>query len=134
MRHYPGGVAYHMFEKYQPMELPTKENADSVRTRPDPDPRLPPETPILGVYPGGRAKPRASGSGSGDVKAEVVGDVFVDGRKVVVLYQADGDLVSAYEPIADRHEAAEGAERRGQGDRGEGRDLKAKDEGNGSLH
>jgi hypothetical protein len=30
IKHYPGGVAYHMFEKYQPVELPRAENADSV--------------------------------------------------------------------------------------------------------
>jgi hypothetical protein len=131
MRHYPGGVAYHMFEKYQPVELPTKENADSVRTRPDPDPRLPPETPILGVYPGGRAKPRAFRLRFGDVKAEVVGDVFVDGRKVVVLYQADGDLVSAYEPIADRHEAVKGLSVEGKVI--ESKAVKLRAEGNGFV-
>jgi len=105
MKHYPGGVAYHMFEKYQPVELPTKENADSVASRGEPDKRLPADEIVLGVEPGGRAKPRAFRVRFGDVKANILTDTFEDGRKVVVLYQADGDLVSAYEPVAERHEA-----------------------------
>jgi hypothetical protein len=132
MRHYPGGVAYHMFEKYQPVELPTKENADSVRTRPDADPRLPPDTPVLGVDPGDGAKPRAFRLGFGDVKADVVGDTFEDGRKVVLLYQADGDLASAYEPIAERREAVK--ELSVEGKVLESKAVRLKAEGTGPAH
>ena len=105
MRHYPNAVAYHMFEKYKPTELPTAANADSVRSRGKPDGRLSADEPVLGVYPGGRASPRAFRLGFGDVKAAVVADTFECGRKVVVLYQADGNLVSAYAPVAERREA-----------------------------
>jgi hypothetical protein len=33
LSHYPQNVAYHMFEKYVPVELPNSENRDSVGTR-----------------------------------------------------------------------------------------------------
>src|SRR5690348_1696173 len=36
---YPGSVAYHMFDKYQPHELPRRDNADSIGTRLQADPR-----------------------------------------------------------------------------------------------
>lgn len=35
MKRNPNAVAYHMFEKYTPSELPTKANEDSAKTRPD---------------------------------------------------------------------------------------------------
>jgi hypothetical protein len=59
MKHYPGGVAYHMFEKYQPTELPTKPNEDSLRSRGDLDKRLPADEGVLGVSVRGRPLPRA---------------------------------------------------------------------------
>jgi hypothetical protein len=94
-----------MFEKYQPTELPKTENADSVKSRGEPDGRLSAGEVVLGVDPGGRAKPRAFRLGFPNVKANVVTDTFEDARKVVVLYQAEGDLASAYEPVAERHAA-----------------------------
>src|SRR5262245_29055801 len=42
-KHYPGGVAYHMYEKYTPVELPTKSTDESRKTRGKADPRLPAE-------------------------------------------------------------------------------------------
>ena len=33
MKNYPSIVAYHMFEKYKPVELPAKPNEDSIRSR-----------------------------------------------------------------------------------------------------
>lgn len=53
---YPGTVAYHMFEKYQPVELPRDENADSVSTRAEADPRLPASSVVLGVEIDGTAR------------------------------------------------------------------------------
>src|SRR5262245_6383123 len=41
LEHYPNAVAYHMFDKYKPTELPKEPNPDSVKTRPaKTDPRL----------------------------------------------------------------------------------------------
>jgi hypothetical protein len=105
MRHYPGGVAYQMFDKYKPTELPTTANADSVNSRGEVDKRLPADEIVLGVYAGGRANPRVFRLAFGDVKAAVRNDVFECGRKVLVLYQADRHLASAYEPRAERREA-----------------------------
>lgn len=41
MKRNPNAVAYHMFEKYTPSELPDKANEDSAKTRPDKLPKLP---------------------------------------------------------------------------------------------
>ncbi|MBI3862846.1 MAG: DUF3179 domain-containing protein [Planctomycetia bacterium] len=80
---YPGTVAYHMFEKYQPVELPGKENADSIATRGAPDPRLPASSEVLGVALDGtaRAYPLAVLEKSGGV----IADTFA-GQKVVVMW------------------------------------------------
>jgi hypothetical protein len=104
MKHYPGGVAYHMFEKYQPVELPTKENADSVASRSEPDKRLRADELVLGVDAGGRTSPRAYRLKFGDVKAAIRTDELEFGLQVVILHTADGDLTSAYEPVAQKHE------------------------------
>ncbi|MBI5758550.1 MAG: DUF1080 domain-containing protein [Planctomycetales bacterium] len=53
---YPGTVAYHMFEKYQPVETPRGENADSVASRAPADARLPPMTEVLGVSLNGKSR------------------------------------------------------------------------------
>src|SRR4051812_28833127 len=41
LKRYPGGVAYKMFEKYQPVELPARPNEDSAKSRGPLDKRLP---------------------------------------------------------------------------------------------
>src|SRR5438445_2164771 len=41
LKAYPDAVAYHMFDKYRPVELPAGQNPDSVKSRVNPDPRLP---------------------------------------------------------------------------------------------
>ncbi len=107
MKHYPNGVAYHMFEKYKPTELPNKPNADSVASRGPADPRVPADELVLGVDPAGRANPRAFRLGFGDKKSALVKDVFECGRTVYVLYQAEGNLVSAYGDWADKIEATD---------------------------
>lgn len=132
MKHYPNGVAYHMFEKYQPTELPKAEDSDSVKSRGEPDKQLPADEPVLGVYPGGRANPRAFRLGFGDVKAAVLADTFECGRKLVVLYQADGDLASAYAPVAERREAVKELGVEGKVLESTGVTLKA--EGTGPAH
>lgn len=56
LKQYPGTVAYHMFDKYRPVELSTIANADSHKSRLKPDGRLPADTPILGVFDGKTAR------------------------------------------------------------------------------
>jgi hypothetical protein len=80
---YPGTVAYHMFDKYQPVELPADENADSVATRGAPDPRHPASSEVLGVALDGKARayPLAVLEKSEGVIADTIA-----GRKVLVLW------------------------------------------------
>jgi hypothetical protein len=56
LKAYPGAVAYHMFEKYQPVEMPKAENKDSASTRLPPDLRLSANTPVIGLALGNQAK------------------------------------------------------------------------------
>lgn len=53
---YPGSVAYRMFEKYQPIDLPNRDNTDSKQTRRANDPRLGENTEVLGVSINGKQK------------------------------------------------------------------------------
>jgi hypothetical protein len=55
-RRYPQSMAFAMFEKYQAVELPTKLNEDSVKSRGPADKRLPPDTMVLGVWDGKQAR------------------------------------------------------------------------------
>jgi hypothetical protein len=95
---YPGAVAYHMFDKYRPLELPTKEDPDSTKSRSEPDRRLPPDESVLGVWSGEAARtypvsllePRG-------LLAEEVG-----GKPLVVLWEPRTRSASAYRPVASQ--------------------------------
>jgi hypothetical protein len=97
LRRYPGGVAYHMFDKYQPVELPDKVNEDSRRSRRDKgDDRLPAETLVLGVRNGkqARAYPLEALAKAGVIREEV------GGRPWVVLWYGPTRTAAAYSPVA----------------------------------
>ena len=96
LRHYPGGVAYNMFEKYQPIELPKEINEDSRKSRGPADKRLPPDELVLGIWTGKSAKayPLARLANEGFVVDEV------DGESVVVLWEPSTKTAAAYKPIA----------------------------------
>src|SRR6476660_6653754 len=49
MKRYPNTVAYEMFDKYKPTELPKKEFDASLKSRGRVDPRLPQDVIVLGV-------------------------------------------------------------------------------------
>src|SRR5262245_4961155 len=49
LKRYPNTVAYEMFDKYKPTELPTKEVEASLQSRGPVDPRLPHDEMVLGV-------------------------------------------------------------------------------------
>jgi hypothetical protein len=93
---YPNAVAYHMFDKYQPIELPRKENTDSVQSRGKADPRLKPKAAVLGVWSGksARAYPVASLEKVTLIKEDL------DGAPLVVLWEPATRTASAYRPIA----------------------------------
>src|SRR5262249_1930279 len=56
LKQYPHAVAYHMFDKYKPVELADKLNDDSRQSRRPPDDRLPADAPVLGVWTGKQAR------------------------------------------------------------------------------
>jgi hypothetical protein len=95
---YPGAVAYHMFDKYQPVELPTKENADSRMSRGEPDPRLRPDDPVLGVWTGeaARAYPISLLERRGLLSEEV------GGKPLLILWEPKTKSASAYRPVASQ--------------------------------
>lgn len=95
---YPDAVAYHMFDKYQPVELPAGENPDSVRARGTPDPRLKAAEEVLGVWTGktARAYPVRVLEKSG-----IIADA-VDGEPLVVLWEPKTRTASAYRPVASQ--------------------------------
>lgn len=96
IKQYPGTVAYHMFDKYQPVELPTAANADSQKSRPKLDDRLPADTPVLGVFDGktARAYPLSQLAKEG-----VIHDT-VDNNVRVLLWQESTGTAAAYWPLA----------------------------------
>jgi hypothetical protein len=95
---YPNAVAYHMFDKYQPVDLPTKEDPDSVKSRGKPDPRLKPDEPVLGVRIGtaARAYPVALLEKNGFITEEL------GGEPVVVVWEPKTRTASAYRPVASQ--------------------------------
>ncbi len=93
---YPGSVAYHMFEKYQPSELPDAENGDAASTRLEADPRkIPGETRVIGVALGDEAKawPLAALEAAGGLIEDNVG-----GQKLVVLWYSPTQTAAIYAP------------------------------------
>jgi hypothetical protein len=106
LQKYPNAVAYHMFDKYQPVELPTGENPESVKSRGKADPRLPADEEVLGVWTGkmARAYPIAGLERAGIVKESL------DGEPLVVLWEPKTRTAAAYRPIASQPRKYKGPE------------------------
>ncbi|HKA06461.1 MAG TPA: DUF3179 domain-containing (seleno)protein [Gemmataceae bacterium] len=104
MKHYPGGVAYHMFEKYKPTELPTKANEDSVRSRGEIDKRLPAEEMVLGVDLHARSSPHAYRLADLERmgKFAALTDTHEFGSQVVILWDGTTRTAAAYLPTAQK--------------------------------
>lgn len=98
---YPGSVAYRMFEKYQPIELPDAENADSKRTRAPADSRLPALAEVLGVSLEGvqKAYPLASLPKDGGVLHDTLA-----AQEIMILWQPNTRTAAAYAPLLDESE------------------------------
>ena len=110
MKHYPDGVAYHMYEKYKPTELPTKLSDDSVKSRAAVDKRLPADEMVLGVAaPNGRARPRAYRLADLDAMGRfaAVKDVFECGVQAVIFWDRDSKTATAYRAIAEKRAKTE---------------------------
>ena len=98
LKRYPGGVAYRMFEKYQPIELPVAMHEGSRKSRGPVDERLAEATPVLGLVQGksARAYPLALLSKRGIITDEL------DGAPVVVLWEPATKTAAAYRPVASQ--------------------------------
>jgi hypothetical protein len=96
LKRYPGGVAYKMFEKYQPVELPSGVHADSRKSRGPVDKRLPEESLVLGVVEGNsaRAYPQEVLAKSGLLREEVAG------QSRIILWHGPTRTAVAYRPLA----------------------------------
>ncbi|HEV3343689.1 MAG TPA: DUF3179 domain-containing (seleno)protein [Pirellulales bacterium] len=101
---YPGSVAYHMFEKYQPRGLPAGDNADSLGTRLQSDPRgVDGRTRVIGLSLGNRAKawPLAALEAAGGIVEDELA-----GEKLLVLWYPATQTAAIYSPtIEDTAEA-----------------------------
>src|SRR2546423_7667121 len=97
-----------MSEKYHPTELPTAENADSVKSRGEPDKRLPADELVLGVDRHARTSSRAYRLADLDRMGKFAAftDVLEFGSEVVVLWDGTTRTAAAYLPAADKREAA----------------------------
>jgi hypothetical protein len=103
-RDYPDTVAYRMFDKYQPIELPVEDDPDSVKTRPPADDRLPAKEEVVGLELGGAARAYTVAA------IERAGGVLHDelsGQEVVVLWNAATRTAAVYSPQIEGVEPAE---------------------------
>lgn len=99
---YPGSVAYHMFGKYRPQNLPEAENADSVSTRLDADPReIDGQTRVIGLAldKKGKAWPLAALEAAGGVVQDELA-----GESVVVFWYPATQTAAIYAREIDEPE------------------------------
>jgi len=96
LNRYPRGVAYKMFDKYQPVELSAQPNEDSRKSRGPAPGCLPDETVVLGVFSGtvARAYPLERLAKTGLVQETVAG------QERIVLWYAPTRTASAFRPLA----------------------------------
>jgi hypothetical protein len=96
LKRYPDTVAYRMFDKYRPVDLPAKASAGSLKSRGPADKRLPADTPVLGVVRGkaARAYPLKALEKAGLLRDKV------GGQSVVVLWYPATRSAAAYLPVA----------------------------------
>src|SRR5262245_59748409 len=104
LERYPHAVAYHMFDKYQPVDLPKVINDEARKSRGKPDPRLPAETVMLGVWDGHEARAYPLDN---IAKAGLISET-VEGKQRFILCDPATRTASAYgnEAIApEKHSA-----------------------------
>jgi hypothetical protein len=89
---YKDTVAYKMYDRYQAVDLPKEPEAESLRTRPKADPRLPAETPVLGIRIGTRTKAYPL---EALAKAGVINEEFA-GQQIAVFWHGPTRTAVAY--------------------------------------
>lgn len=92
---YPQAVAYNMFDKYQPVELPTTAHPASLRSRAGAA-KTGDEARVFGVVSGreARAYPLAALAKEGLIRDEI------DGKTCVLLWLEKSKTAAAYRPVA----------------------------------
>jgi hypothetical protein len=91
-KRYPHAVAYLMYDKYKPTDLPAEVNEDSRKSRGLADGRLPADTMVLGVWDGKRARAYPLDALE---KAGVIHDT-ADGEPRLVLWYGPTKTAAAY--------------------------------------
>jgi hypothetical protein len=112
LKQYPATVAYHMYEKYRPVELPAKANPDAQRSRGPVDPRLAADRPVLGVADGKTALALPLDGGFWDRKKTLLppqnaAEFRFAEQPCVVLSDAPSRTVMAYRQAAERRAATD---------------------------
>jgi len=94
-KQYPGAVAYWMYDKYQPEELPAALNENSQKTRLPADNRLSPDTPVLGVWDGKHARAYPLNTLA---KEGVIHETFEGDPRLVLWYDATQTAAAYHQP------------------------------------
>ena len=128
LKHYPDSVAYQMYDKYQPVELPAALNEDSQKTRPTLDARLPSEAMVLGVVAENEARafPLDVLTRPGLIEGRL-GD-----KPYLVVWESATRTAAAYRPVAVPPAKVKGASRKlslFRDDKSEGKPLTDRETG-----
>src|SRR5262249_49411839 len=100
-------VAYHMFDKYQPVEMPAKPSEESVKSRGKADKRLAGDAMVLGVRSAKEARAYLVDT---IAKARFLTDKL-DGKDLVIFWHEPTRTAVAYRPIASPREKKSGTAR-----------------------
>lgn len=96
LQQYPQAVAYHLYPKYQPVDVLPIDAEQAAKSRGKTDERLPEAMKVLGVYTGKSAKAYPLSLIS---EKQLLHDA-VDGMNMIILWQAATGTAAAYLPIA----------------------------------
>ena len=101
LKAYPGTVAYHMFDKYQPFDLSPAPNKQSLVTRPRPDERLAADEQVIGLALGKSTKAfPISILATNKILRDKIGD-----QEIVVLWYAPTRTAAIYAPQMENETA-----------------------------
>lgn len=92
LEQYPDTVAYHMYEKYKPVEAPAKPHASSLKSRSKADPRLKEDERVLGVADGRQSVAYPLGELK---KQKLIADTL-NNRTIYALYHETTGAAAAY--------------------------------------
>lgn len=104
LKRYPDTVAYHLYAKDKPEDVPAKPNTSSLKSRLEADSRLPSDDRVLGVVHGKHARAyRIADLKKVKVLRDKLGDF-----EVYVLYHEKTGTAAAYRPLARLEEQGKG--------------------------